>query len=73
VAAQQAAQGQRGPTPCAVALEGLLGVHAAARVVAAIAADEGGEGHSIGLNQHEEQPGGEPGCRAGRRDAGVGP
>src|SRR4029077_10975980 len=57
----QKAQGcKTRPAQGSVAAEGLLRIHAAARNVAAVPADEWGEGHAIGLNQEEQKPGDAP-------------
>lgn len=55
MAAQQAPEGEARAPRGAVTPEGFLGVAAAAWLEAAVAAEEGREGHSIRLNGQQQQ------------------
>ncbi len=66
MAAQQAAQGEARAPACAVTLDGLRRIDAAARHEPAVAAHEGGEQRPVAVNREEQGPRGGPGSRYSR-------
>jgi hypothetical protein len=58
--AKKAADGELAPVPRSVALDGLAGVHAAARPEPAVPTQQRGEKQAIALNEEQKQPRSDP-------------
>ena len=70
LAAQQAGDGEGAAAPGSMPADRFLGVDAAARPEAAVAAEKWREQHAVALNEQQQQAGRPARARAGR-DAGV--
>lgn len=58
--AKKAAEGELAPAQRSMALDGLTGVHAAARPEPAVPTQQRGEKQAIALNEEQQQPRAEP-------------
>ena len=58
--AKKPAEGKHAPVPRSMALDGLAGVHAAARPEPTVPTQQRGEKQAIALNEEQKQPRAEP-------------